>query len=79
MARLPTGSHSYVVFAGDGEGWEEVGHDEKLADLFAEVAEFEGAALGFGGCVEANEGAQAHAVHVSEVGEIEDDALVGWE
>jgi hypothetical protein len=56
--------HSDVVFADDGEGWEEVGHDEEVSDFFADVAEFDLAAFGAGGDVEADERAEAHAVHV---------------
>jgi hypothetical protein len=65
------------VFADDGEGWKEVGHDEEVSNFFADVAEFEFAAVFAGGDVEADECAEAHAVHVGEVCEVEDKALVG--
>jgi hypothetical protein len=35
------GSHSYVMFSDDGEGWEQVGHDEKVSNFFAEVTQLE--------------------------------------
>jgi hypothetical protein len=70
-------SHSDVVLADDGESWKQVGHDEEVSDFFADVAEFEFAAVFAGGDVEANECAEAHAVHVGEVCEVEDKALVG--
>ena len=64
-------------FADDGEDLEHVGEAEEVADLLAEVHEFEAAAGGFCGDVEADEGAEAHTVGVFEVGEIEDDAFGG--
>lgn len=73
---MPWGSHAYVAFASDGEGGEEVGEDEEVADFLAEVAEFEGGSAVFGGDVDADERAEAHGVHVGEVGEVEDDTLV---
>jgi hypothetical protein len=44
-----------VAFAGDGEGGEEVGEDEEVADLGAEVAELEGDSFVFGADVDADE------------------------
>ena len=69
-------SHSYVAFSGDSEGWEQVGEDEEVADLLTEVAQLERAALGLSADVDADEGSESHRVHVGEVGEVEDDALV---
>lgn len=63
------------MFADDGEDGEEVGEGEEFFDSFAEVDEVELAARGFGRGVEADEGAQAHAVHIGEVAEIEDDTF----
>jgi hypothetical protein len=65
-----------AVFTDDGEDVEEVGEAEEVANLLAEVGEFEATAGVFGGDVEADEGAESHAVSVGEVGEVEDDALV---
>lgn len=45
-----------------------------MLELLAEVHEFEAAAGGFGGDVEADEGSEAHAVSVLDVCELEDDA-----
>jgi hypothetical protein len=53
-----------------------MGEAEEVANLLAEVDELEAGSGGFGGDVEANEGAEAHAVGVADVGEVEDDALV---
>jgi hypothetical protein len=47
--------HPDVVFAGDREGGEEVGEDEEVADLGAEVAELEGDFFVFGADVDADE------------------------
>jgi len=46
-----------------------------MADLLAEVHQFQVAARGLGGDEEADQSAEAHAVCVLKVGEIEDDAL----
>ena len=62
-------------FCDDGEDVEEVGDAEEVLQLLAEVHQFEGDAGGFGGGVEADEGAEAHAVCVGDVFEFEDDAL----
>ena len=54
---------------------EEVGEAKEIANLLAEVGEFEAASGGFGGDVEADEGAETRAVSVLEIGEVEDDAF----
>lgn len=72
-------SHADVAFAGDGEGGEKIGEDEEIADLLVEVAELEGGSTVFSGDIDADERAEAHRVHVGELGEVEDDALVGAE
>jgi hypothetical protein len=72
-------SHADVAFAGDGEGGEKIGEDEEVADLLAEVVELEGGSTVFSGDIDAYERAEAHRVHVGEVGEVKDDALVGAE
>jgi hypothetical protein len=59
-----------------GEGLQHVAGFEQEADLLAEVDELEAAARGARGDIEAREGAETHAVHADEIGEIEDDALV---
>jgi hypothetical protein len=71
--------HPDVVFAGDREGGEEVGEDEEVADFGTEIAELEGDSFVFGADVDADERAEAGGVHMGEVSEVEDDALVGGE
>jgi hypothetical protein len=53
-----------------------VGGVEQEADLLAEVDELEAAAFPARGDIEAGEGAETHAVHADQIGEVEDDALV---
>jgi hypothetical protein len=53
-----------------------MGGVEQEADLLAEVDELEAAAFPARGDTEAGEGAEPHAVHADEIGEVEDDALV---
>jgi hypothetical protein len=65
-----------AILADDREDIEEMGEAEEIANLLAEVGEFEGRSGGFGGDVETDEGAEARRVGVAEVGEVEDDALV---
>jgi hypothetical protein len=67
------------VFSDGGEGGEQVGEDEEVADFLAEVGQLKLAAFGFGAYVDASERAEARRVHPCEVGEVEDDALVGGE
>ena len=64
------------MFADDGEDIEEMREPEEIANLLAQVDEFEARSGGFGGDVQTNESAKARAVGVPEIGEIEDDALV---
>ena len=71
--------HPDVVFASDSERGKEVGEDEEVADLGAEVAELEGDSFVFGADVDTDERAETGRVHVGEVSEVEDDALVGGE
>ena len=47
--------HPDVAFASDSEGGEEVGEDEEIADLGAEVAELEGDPFVFGADVDTDE------------------------
>jgi hypothetical protein len=68
--------HPDIVFAGDREGGQQVGEDEEIANLLAEVAELEGGSATFCMDVEADEGSESHGIHVGEVGEIEDDVLM---
>ena len=63
-------------FADGGEDRQQVGHNQELAYFFAEVVEFESASLASGADVQPDENAEAHAVHLVELGEVEDDALV---
>jgi hypothetical protein len=56
------------------ENGENVGEAEEIADARAEVVELEFAFCGFRGDVEADERAEAGAVHIAEVGEVEDNA-----
>jgi len=65
-----------VVFAGEGEDGEQVGEDEEVADLLVEAAELDRGTATFRVNVKADDGAESHGVHVGEVGEVEDDALV---
>lgn len=53
-----------------------MGGVEQEADLLAEVDELEAAAFPARGDIEAGEGAETHAVHADQIGEVEDDALV---
>jgi hypothetical protein len=53
-----------------------VGGVEQEADLLAEVDELEAAAFPARGDIESGEGAETHAVHADQIGEVEDDALV---
>ena len=68
-----------AVLSDDGEDGQEIGEDEEVADLFAEVAKLQRAALVAGGDGEADKGAETHRVHLGEAVEIEDDALVAGE
>ena len=54
-----------------------MGDAEDLADVRREMAELEGGAGGFGGDVEADDGAEAHRVHVVEVAKVEGDVFGG--
>lgn len=58
------------------EGFQHLGGVEQGADLLAEVDELEAAAFPARGDVESGEGAETHAVHADQIGEVEDDALV---
>src|SRR3984885_9423799 len=58
------------------EALQHVGGVEQEADLLAEVDELEAAAFAARGDIQASEGAETHAVHADEIGEVEDDALV---
>jgi hypothetical protein len=69
-------SHSYVVFSDNSKGWEQVCHDEKISNFFAEVAQLQRASFCAGRDVDANEYTQTHTVHVGQVCEVEDEALV---
>jgi hypothetical protein len=65
-----------AILADDREDIEEMGEAEKIANLLAQVSELEAGSGGFGSNIEANESAEAGAVGVPEIGEIEDDAFV---
>lgn len=65
-----------AALADNDEDIEEVGDAEEVANLATKVGEFETAAGGFGRDIEADEGADAHAVGVLEIGQIEDDTLM---
>lgn len=70
------GLHEFDAgFSDYREDVEEVGDAEEVLELLAELHEFEAAAGGFGGGVEADEGAEPHAVRMLYVGELDDDAL----
>ena len=73
------GLHSYVAFSDDSECGEKVGEDQEVANLLAEIAQFKRAAFRLCADVETYERAETHRVHVGEIGEVEDDALVGAE
>lgn len=64
------------MFADDDEDRQEIGHPEKLPDLSAEIDQYKFAACRAGGDVEANQCAEAHAVHVGKVGQVERDSFV---
>lgn len=70
------GLHEFDAgFSDDCEDVEKVGDAEEVLELLAELHELEAAASGLGGDVEADEGAEAHAVRMLNVGELDDDAL----
>ena len=50
-----------------------MGGVEQGADLLAEIDELETAAFPARGDVEAGEGAETHAVHAEQIGEVEED------
>ena len=58
------------------EGLQHVGSVEQEADLLAQVDELEAAAFAARRDIESGHGAETHAVHADEIGEVEDDALV---
>lgn len=64
-----------AVLLRGGQGREQVGERQQVLHLFAEVQELQLAACALGVDVEADEGAQAHAVDVGEVFEVEDEEL----
>jgi hypothetical protein len=65
-----------TVFADDDEHRQEISHPEKLPDLSTKVDQYQFAACGAGRDVKANQSAEAHAVHVGKVGEVERDSFV---
>jgi hypothetical protein len=65
----------YTVFADDGEDGQEIGEAKEFADSLAHVEELHLASCGAGRGVETDEGAQAHAVHAGDAGEIEHDSF----
>ena len=69
----------YAVFTDDGEYGQEVGEAEELSDPLANVEELHLASCGARRGVEADQGAEAHAVHAGDVGEIEHDPFAAWD
>src|SRR5580704_8777070 len=65
-----------ALFAHIAEERKKMGDAEEFADLFAEIDELDAGASGFCRGIEADKRSEAHAVDRSEVGEIENDALV---
>jgi hypothetical protein len=63
------------MFADRLEDGQEMGDTEEVADGFAHVGDFKRAAYRFGVDVESNQRAEAAAIHVGEMLEIEDDSL----
>jgi hypothetical protein len=66
------------VFTDDLEYGQEVGEAEELSNPLAHVEELHLASCGASRGVEADEGAEAHAVHAGDVGEIEHDPFAAW-
>jgi hypothetical protein len=64
-----------AMFADDGEGRQEMRSSEKHSNLFANVHKLQAAACGSSRDVEANQRADAHAIHAGEVGQVEHDAF----
>jgi hypothetical protein len=63
-----------------GEDGPDMGKFEQVANTFANVDEFDGAACGPGGDIEPHQSAKAHAVHGREIGQIKDDpSRTGYE
>ena len=68
-------AHSDVLFADGLEDGQEMGDAEEVADGFAHVGDFKRAAYRFGVDVESNQRAEAAAIHVCEMLEVENDSL----
>jgi len=63
------------MFAADPEDRQEIGHSKKLPDPFTQIDEFQIASGCPGRNVETNHGAEAHAIHVGEIRQVQYDAL----
>lgn len=74
--RLALEAQRYAVLADHGEAAQEVGEAEELLDTGADLVKVDATAGGFAGDDEADQGAEAHAVHIGDVAEVEHDALV---
>ena len=67
------------MFADDGEYGQEIGEAEEFAYALAHVEELHLASCGSSRSVEADEGAEAHAVHAGYIGQIEHDSFAAWD
>ncbi len=63
------------MFADGLKDGQEMGDAEEIADGFAHIGDFEDAACRFGVDVKPNQRAQAAAIHVREMLEVENDSL----
>ena len=63
------------MFADGLEDGQEMGDTEEVADGFAHIGDFKRAACRFGVDVESNQRAEAAAIHVREMLEVENDSL----
>jgi hypothetical protein len=69
----------YAVFADDGEYGQEIGEAKELANALANVEELHLASCGASRGVEADEGAEAHAVHAGNIRQVEHDSFGAWD
>ena len=68
--------HAHAFFAHIAEEREKMGDSQEVPDLFAKIDELDARASRLGRDLEANQRAEAHAVDESQIGEVENDALV---
>ena len=70
-----TASEPDAMFADDAKYVQKMGEAEEFPYAFANFEELQLAASRFGRRVEADEGAEAHAVHEGEIGQVQHDSF----